>query len=45
MLTLLIDALLLKFAALSWLDAIKASAILASLVNLIDLAFKLLFGK
>ena len=40
-----LDALLLKYGLMSWLDAIQASAVLATLAGLIDLAMKLIFGK
>ena len=38
------DALLLKFATMSLLDSIQASAILATFAALIDLAMKLILG-
>ena len=39
------DALLIKYGLMSWLDAIQASTVLATLAGLIDLAMKLIFGK
>ena len=39
------DALLLKYGFISWLDSIHASGILATFSGLIDLAMKLIFGK
>ena len=39
------NALLIKYGLMSWLDAIQASAVLATLAGLIDLAMKLLFGE
>ena len=38
------DALLIKYGLMSWLYAIQASAVLATLAGLIDLAMKLIFG-
>ena len=40
-----INALLIKYGLMSWLDAIQASTVLATLAGLIDLAMKLIFGK
>ena len=40
-----LDVLLLKYGLTSWLDSIQASAVLATLAGLIDLAMNLLFGK
>ena len=42
---IVMDALLIKYGLMSWLDAIQASAVLATLAGLIDLAMKLLFGE
>jgi len=39
------DALLIKYGLMSWLDAIQASGIFATFAALIDLAMNLLFGK
>ena len=39
------DILLLKYGLMSWLDALRASGILATFVALIDLAMKLIFGN
>ena len=38
------EALLLKYGLMSWLDAIQASAVLATLAGLIDFAMKLILG-
>ena len=38
------DALLIKYGLMSWLDAIQASAVLATLAGLINLAMKLILG-
>jgi hypothetical protein len=39
------DALLLKYGLMSWLDSIQASGVMATFTALIDLAMKLIFGK
>jgi len=39
------DALLLKYGLMSWLDSIQASGILATFSAIIDLVMKLIFGK
>ena len=39
------DALLLKYGMLTWLDAIQTSGVLATFAALIEVAFKLIFGK
>ena len=38
------NALLIKYGLMSWLDAIQASAVLATLAGLINLAMKLILG-
>ena len=38
------DALLIKYGLMSWLDAIQASGVMATFAALIDLAMKLIFG-
>ena len=38
------NALLIKYGLMSWLDAIQASTVLATLAGLIDLAMKLILG-
>ena len=42
---IVMDALLIKYGLMSWLDAIQASTVLATLAGLIDLAMKLIFGE
>ena len=39
-----IDALLIKYGAISLLDTIQASAVAAVMFNLIDLAWRLILG-
>ena len=39
------DVLLLKYGLMSWLDSIQASGVLATFAALIEVAFKLIFGK
>jgi len=38
------NALLIKYGLMSWLDAIQASGIAVTFAALIDLAMKLIFG-
>ena len=41
---IVMDALLIKYGLMSWLDAIQASGIAVTFAVLIDLAMKLIFG-
>ena len=40
-----LDALLLKYGLLFWLDSIQASGIFATFAAMINLAMNLIFGK